>query len=47
MTLPFILNGEDVNARVRSVDRLSDILRENLGLLGVQSDCKSAAAGDA
>ena len=45
MTLPFILNGEDVNARVRSVDRLSDILRENFGLLGVQSDCRIGRCG--
>ena len=42
MTLGFILNGEDVSARVRSADRLSDVLRERFGLLGVRSDCRSS-----
>lgn len=45
MTLGFILNGEDVSARVRSSDRLSDILRERFGLLGVRSDCRSGRCG--
>jgi carbon-monoxide dehydrogenase small subunit len=45
MTLSFILNGEDVNVRVRTVDRLSDILRGSFGLLGVQSDCRSGRCG--
>lgn len=45
MTLPFILNGEDVDARVRSVDRLSDILRENYGLFSIQSDCRNGRCG--
>ena len=35
MTVSFILNGEDVSAHARSVDRLSDFLRDGFGLLGV------------
>lgn len=45
MTISFILNGEDVSAKVRSVDRLSDILREGFGLLGVRSDCRCGRCG--
>jgi len=45
MTLSFILNGEDVSIRVRTVDRLSDVLRGGFGLLGVQSDCRSGRCG--
>ena len=45
MTLSFILNGEDVTVRVRSVDRLSDMLRQEFDLLGVQSDCRSGRCG--
>jgi len=45
MTISFILNGEDVSAKTRSVDRLSDILRETFGLLGVRSDCRCGRCG--
>jgi aerobic carbon-monoxide dehydrogenase small subunit len=45
MTINFILNGEDVSAKVRSADRLSDILRDSLGLLGVRSDCRCGRCG--
>jgi aerobic-type carbon monoxide dehydrogenase small subunit (CoxS/CutS family) len=45
MTISFILNGEDVSAQARSVDRLSDILRESFGLLGVRSDCRCGRCG--
>jgi Aerobic-type carbon monoxide dehydrogenase, small subunit CoxS/CutS homologs len=45
MTISFILNGEDVSAKVRSVDRLSDVLREGFGLLGVRSDCRCGRCG--
>jgi aerobic carbon-monoxide dehydrogenase small subunit len=45
MTISFILNGEDVSAQARSVDRLSDILRERFGLLGVRSDCRCGRCG--
>jgi aerobic carbon-monoxide dehydrogenase small subunit len=45
MTISFILNGEDVSAKARSVDRLSDILREVFGLLGVRSDCRCGRCG--
>jgi aerobic carbon-monoxide dehydrogenase small subunit len=45
MTVSFILNGEDVSARSKSVDRLSDLLREGFGLLGVRSDCRSGRCG--
>ena len=45
MTISFILNGEDVSVQARSVDRLSDILRERFGLLGVRSDCRCGRCG--
>jgi Aerobic-type carbon monoxide dehydrogenase, small subunit CoxS/CutS homologs len=45
MTISFILNGEDVSAKVRTVDRLSDLLREGFGLLGLRSDCRSGRCG--
>jgi carbon-monoxide dehydrogenase small subunit len=45
MTITFILNGEDVSAKIRSVDRLSDVLREGFGLLGVRSDCRCGRCG--
>ncbi len=45
MTIDFILNGDDVKARVRTVDRLSDLLRDRFGLLGVQADCRCGRCG--
>jgi aerobic carbon-monoxide dehydrogenase small subunit len=45
MTISFILNGEDVTAKARSVDRLSDILRDQFDLPGVQSDCRCGRCG--
>ncbi len=45
MTISFILNGEDVTAKARSADRLSDILRTGFGLLGVRSDCRCGRCG--
>jgi aerobic carbon-monoxide dehydrogenase small subunit len=45
MTVSFILNGEDVSANARSVDRLSDLLRSVFGLLGVRSDCRAGRCG--
>jgi len=45
MTITFILNGEDVSAKVRVPDRLSDVLRDGFGLLGVRSDCRSGRCG--
>jgi aerobic carbon-monoxide dehydrogenase small subunit len=45
MTVSFILNGEDVSAKARSVDRLSDLLRDAFGLLGVRSDCRCGRCG--
>lgn len=45
MTISFILNGEDVSASVRAVDRLSDVLRDSFGLLGVRSDCRCGRCG--
>ena len=45
MTVTFILNGEDVSAKTRSVDRLSDLLREAFGLLGLRSDCRCGRCG--
>lgn len=45
MTVSFILNGEDVSANARSVDRLSDLLRDAFGLLGLHSDCRCGRCG--
>jgi carbon-monoxide dehydrogenase small subunit len=45
MTVSFILNGEDVSAQARSVDRLSDLLRDAFKLLGVRSDCRCGRCG--
>jgi aerobic carbon-monoxide dehydrogenase small subunit len=45
LTISFILNGEDVSANVRSVDRLSDLLRLSFGLVGVGSDCRCGRGG--
>jgi carbon-monoxide dehydrogenase small subunit len=45
MTISFILNGEDVSANARTVDRLSDLLRDAFGLLGLQSDCRCGRCG--
>jgi carbon-monoxide dehydrogenase small subunit len=45
MTISFILNGEDVSAKAQSMDRLSDILRDSFGLLGVRSDCRCGRCG--
>jgi aerobic carbon-monoxide dehydrogenase small subunit len=45
MTISFILNGEDVSASVRSVDRLADLLRDKFGLLGVKADCRCGRCG--
>ncbi len=45
MTVTFILNGEDVSAQARSVDRLSDLLRDSFGLLGLRSDCRCGRCG--
>jgi aerobic carbon-monoxide dehydrogenase small subunit len=45
MTISFILNGEDVSTKVRSMDRLSDLLRDEFGLFGVRSDCRCGRCG--
>jgi carbon-monoxide dehydrogenase small subunit len=45
MTVSFILNGEDVSAKARSADRLSDFLREAFALLGPRSDCRCGHCG--
>jgi carbon-monoxide dehydrogenase small subunit len=45
MTVSFILNGEDVSANARSVDRLSDTLRDAFGLVGTRSDCRCGRCG--
>jgi len=45
MNLSFILNGEDVSIRARTGDRLSDLLRDGFGLLGLQSDCRCGRCG--
>jgi carbon-monoxide dehydrogenase small subunit len=45
VTVSFILNGEDVSTKARSVDRLADLLREAFGLSGVRSDCRCGRCG--
>ena len=45
MTIGFFLNGKEVSTPARSVDRLSDLLRDKFGLLGVQSDCRTGRCG--
>jgi len=45
VTVSFILNGEDVSVSARVQDRLSDLLRDRFGLLGVGSDCRCGRCG--
>jgi carbon-monoxide dehydrogenase small subunit len=45
MTVDFILNGEDVSAKVRSGDRLSTLLRESFSLKSVRGDCLEGRCG--
>ncbi|MDR0383369.1 MAG: 2Fe-2S iron-sulfur cluster binding domain-containing protein [Spirochaetaceae bacterium] len=45
MTLPFILNGEDVTANTEPDKRLIDILREDFGLTGCKAGCRAGSCG--
>ncbi|AEJ19595.1 (2Fe-2S)-binding protein [Gracilinema caldarium] len=45
MTIPFILNGEDVVAQCSVDKRLVDILRDNFKLSGTRADCRSGICG--
>ena len=45
MTLSFILNGDDVQAKFRSGDRLVDVLREQFGLVAAKADCRKGSCG--
>jgi|DewCreStandDraft_4_1066084.scaffolds.fasta_scaffold46617_2 carbon-monoxide dehydrogenase small subunit len=45
MTIPFILNGEDVVAQCSVDKRLVDILRDNFKLAGTRADCRSGLCG--
>jgi carbon-monoxide dehydrogenase small subunit len=45
MTIPFILNGEDVVAQCSVDKRLVDILRDNFKLNGTRADCRSGICG--
>lgn len=45
MTVSFILNGIDVSAQVRTIDRLVDILRARFGLAGTRVDCRRGTCG--
>jgi carbon-monoxide dehydrogenase small subunit len=45
MTISFILNGEDVSAKIRSGDRLVDLLREAFGLVATKADCRKGSCG--
>ena len=45
MTIPFILNGEDVVAQCSVDKRLVDILRDNFKLTGTRADCRTGICG--
>jgi carbon-monoxide dehydrogenase small subunit len=45
MTISFIVNGEDVVIRSEADDRLLDILRRSLKLLGTKTGCLSGRCG--
>ena len=45
MTVACILNGKEVSVRVRTFDRLADLLRERFGLLGLHADCRRGLCG--
>lgn len=45
MTIPFILNGEDVVAQCSVDKRLVDILRDNFKLTGTRVDCRCGICG--
>jgi len=45
MTIPFILNGEDVVANCSVDKRLVDILRDTFKLTGTRADCRNGVCG--
>ena len=45
MTIGFILNGEDVEARTSAEIRLDDILRDTFSLLGTKAGCNTGNCG--
>jgi carbon-monoxide dehydrogenase small subunit len=45
VTLPFILNGEDVTVDAEPNRRLVDILRDSFGLSGCKAGCRSGHCG--
>jgi len=45
MTIPFILNGEDVVAQCSVDKRLVDILRDIFKLTGTKADCRRGTCG--
>lgn len=45
MNIDFILNGEDVSTSAEPTKRLSDLLREQLGITSVMSDCMDGTCG--
>lgn len=45
MIITFILNGEDVDIRVRAELRLVDILRDHFKLTGTKSGCSTGMCG--
>ncbi len=45
MNIEFTLNGSRVTISARSVDRLSEILRDKFGLAGVSPDCRAGRCG--
>lgn len=45
MIIGFILNGDDVTARIESGDRLVDILREQFKLVGAKAGCYAGHCG--
>jgi aerobic carbon-monoxide dehydrogenase small subunit len=45
MIIGFILNGDDVSARVEPGDRLIDVLREQFRLIGAKAGCYAGRCG--
>ncbi len=45
MNIEFTLNGSPVSIQIRSVDRLSEILRDKFRLSGVCPDCRAGKCG--
>jgi len=45
VNVEFILNGEDVSVKTDPLERLSDLLRERLGIRSLAGDCRAGVCG--